>query len=256
MKNKLYLLLAATLSTQLFAQPLTSVIELDNSTDSGVKQKPSAANLQSAQQFYQMQVLKDEVQTLRGMVEELTYQLQQVKQRQFDDYLDIDRRLIAISASAVVKPGNEASGVDTLDQPLTDSILAQASPEVFTPEDIEADYAASSLFLKEKDFDGAIAAFKNHIEKFPDSPFVANAYYWLGEIYEFRGAQALAIQSFSLVVNSYSSHNKAMDSRYKLGKLYHKLGDSKQAKALLEEAASSKGGAGAKARAYIKSENL
>ena len=32
---------------------------------------------------------------LRGMVEELNYELQQIKQRQMDDYLDIDRRLSA-----------------------------------------------------------------------------------------------------------------------------------------------------------------
>ena len=37
--------------------------------------------------YYQMQVLQEEVQMLRGMVEELNYELQQLKQRQMDDYL-------------------------------------------------------------------------------------------------------------------------------------------------------------------------
>ena len=47
-----------------------------------------------------------------------------------------------------------------------------------------------------------------------------------------------------------------MDARYKLGKLYYKQGDTKRAVALLQEAAQSNGGAGAKAKAYLKSEGL
>jgi TolA-binding protein len=78
----------------------------------------------------------------------------------------------------------------------------------------------------------------------------------LGEIYEFRGEEQLSIESFEVVINNYSAHNKAMDARYKLGKLYHKQGNSKRAIELLKEAAQSNGGAGAKAKAYLKAKGL
>ena len=110
--------------------------------------------------------------------------------------------------------------------------------------------------LKRRDFDGAIAAFKNHILNYKQSPYSANAHYWLGEIYEFRGEAQLAVESFEVVINDYSDHNKAMDARYKLGKLYHKQGDTKRAVELLQEAAQSNGGAGAKAKAYLKTKGL
>jgi lipopolysaccharide biosynthesis regulator YciM len=47
-----------------------------------------------------------------------------------------------------------------------------------------------------------------------------------------------------------------MDARYKLGKLYHKQGETQQAVAMLKQAAQSNGGAGAKAKAYLKAKGL
>ena len=258
--KKACILMAAMLSSQLVAQPLSPVVELDSSiySDLDANKKPSASQAQRAEQFYQMQVLKDEVKMLRGKVEELAYQLQQLKQLQMDDYLDIDRRLTAISQSkATILPANSAvDGLLVAPDSQTLQPVESPLPIIVTLEDIEADYLASSKLLKERDFDGAIEAFKNHIISFEQSPFLANAHYWLGEIYEFRGESALAIESFEEVINNYSKHNKAMDARYKLGKLYHKQGDTQRAVELLKQAAQSNGGAGAKAKAYLKTKGL
>ena len=175
-----------------------------------------------------------------------------------DDYLDIDRRLTAISQSkATILPANSAvDGLLVAPDSQALQTVESALPIIVTPEDIEADYLASSKLIKERDFDGAIEAFKNHITSFEQSPFLANAHYWLGEIYEYRGESALAIESFEEVINNYSKHNKAMDARYKLGKLYHKQGDTQRAVELLKQAAQSNGGAGAKAKAYLKTKGL
>jgi hypothetical protein len=42
-----------------------------------------------------------------------------------------------------------------------------------------------------------------------------------------------------------------MDARFKLGKIYHQLGDDARARELLEIAATSTGGVARKARAYL-----
>ncbi|MGB1382606.1 MAG: tetratricopeptide repeat protein [Porticoccaceae bacterium] len=256
--KKRSILMVAMLSSQLVAQPLSPVVELDSSGYSDAKKKPSVVDIQRAEQFYQMQVLKDEVKMLRGKVDELSYQLQQIKQLQMDDYLDLDRRLSAINSTKTdIMPATQNSILM-----LPDAQLTTSSPElieqekIVTPEDIEADYLASSKLLKDRDFDGAIAAFKDHILNFPQSPYLANAHYWLGEIFEFKGESKLAMESFEVIINNYSDHNKAMDARYKLGKLYHKQGETKQAVAMLKQAAQSNGGAGAKAKAYLKAKGL
>jgi tol-pal system protein YbgF len=263
MKQILVTLTAAFLSSSLMAKPLSPVVDLNGSSNSNDRPKPSAESLQRAEQFYQMQVLKDEVRTLRGTVEELSYQLQQIKQLQMDDYLDLDRRLIALSKSnpnvglAAQQVPPPADSQQFLQNTQNTQLPVEQAPVVLaTAENMEADYLAASLLLKERDFEGAIEAFKLHILQFPESPYSANAYYWLGEVYEFQGSQDLALSAFHAVVDGYASHNKAMDARYKLGKLYFKQGDKDKALVFLQQAASTDGGAGAKAKAYIKAKGL
>ena len=117
---------------------------------------------------------------------------------------------------------------------------------------MKADYdKASGLLLKQRDINGAALAFKQHIVDYPGSPYVPNAYYWLGEIYLLQDQAELSRQSFTAVVDQHPLHNKAMDARFKLGKIYHQLGEDARARQLLETAASSTGGVARKARAYL-----
>jgi len=280
--SSLLLILAVLLSSQVLAQAPSPIVDL-NSTDinstadsadqsSTVKYEHSADKLQQSDQYYRMQILQDEVRTLRGMLEEINYQLQQIKQRQMDDYLDIDRRLISItlkqveidrqSADSVADNqlglGADSQGQATeVDWVSLEIVADHSSVEALDLVAIKADYdAASGLLLKNRDLEGAILAFQKHIDSFPDSPYAANAHYWLGEIYLLQEQKELSLQSFRIVVDNYADHSKAMDARFKLGKLYHKSGQAKRAKALLETAARSSGGAAAKAKAYLEANAL
>ena len=280
--SSLLLILAVLLSSQVLAQAPSPIVDL-NSTDinstadsadqsSTVKYEHSADKLQQSDQYYRMQILQDEVRTLRGMLEEINYQLQQIKQRQMDDYLDIDRRLISItlkqveidrqSADSVADNqlglGADSQGQATeVDWVSLEIVADHSSVEALDLVAIKADYdAASGLLLKNRDLEGATLAFQKHIDSFPDSPYAANAHYWLGEIYLLQEQKELSLQSFRIVVDNYADHSKAMDARFKLGKLYHKSGQAKRAKALLETAARSSGGAAAKAKAYLEANAL
>ena len=115
MKSSLAILITLSLiAVNAVGQNLTPIVDLNSQTDSGpngtvpvAMDAPDRAVDGSGDRYYQMQVLQEEVQMLRGMVEELNYELQQLKQRQMDDYLDIDRRL-----SAQV-PGTAASNASS-----------------------------------------------------------------------------------------------------------------------------------------------
>lgn len=223
-------------------------------------------------QYYQLQILQQEVRSLRGLLEELNHQLQLIKQQQMDDYLDIDRRLSFISSSANTPSNSAVADSAVLGSAYTqssetggigvnqDSAVNSDNPpiaEVVDEATMKAHYDnATGLLLKNRDLEGAITAFQSHIDNYPNSPFIPNAYYWLGEIYDLRDQKDLALQSFRIVVDIYSDHSKAMDARFKLGKLYHKQGQDQIAKQLLETAAQSNGGAAAKARAYLENNPL
>jgi len=272
--RQLTLILALFLCPDLLAQvgaPVTDIASSVNDIESTTVPvtQSSAVSTHSSDQYYQLQILQDEVRTLRGLLEEVNYQLQQIKQQQMDDYLDVDRRLIALTASTA-EPSAGVVAADSNSEMLRDNsqstLIGDISAAQTTDQTLlvvvdaatmKADYdLASSLLLKNRDLDGAIIAFQNHIDNYPSSPYVANAYYWLGEIYDLRGETELALQSFRLVVDMYPDHSKAMDARFKLGKVYHVLGQRELAKELLEAAAQSNGGAAAKARAYLEDNAL
>lgn len=234
------------------AQTSSPVVDLNQSQKAEVKDSDRAEMLQRSNQYYQMQVLQEEVRTLRGTLEEINYELQQIKQRQMDDYLDIDRRLTALVENTAEDSGDQNPGVDDAGILPVEGAESTADAAV-----VRADYdRASGLLLKNRDLEGAIEGFSQHVEKYPDSPFVANAYYWLGEIYDLRDETELALQSFRIVVDNYADHSKAMDAQFKLGKLYHKLGQIDLATQLLQDAAAGEGGAAAKARAYLDTNDL
>lgn len=256
------------------AQDLVPIVDAAktsaSNTDSVVTEYMSSPVVELASSRYDiMQNLQEEVRMLRGLVEELSYDLQQVKQRQLDDYLDLDRRLglgSNINESAV--SDRFTSPVAILDSEDAQAALASSgksaamdvstSPVGVTSDLVDdeslvkADYnAASKKLLKERDIEGAAVALKMHLETYPGSPFAANAHYWLGEIYLLQGDTEFARQAFTNIVERHADHPKAMDSRFKLGKIYFQLGEVDRARNLLEQVAQSPGGAAAKARNFL-----
>ena len=219
-----------------------------------------------SQRYDLMQELREEVRQLRGQVEELSYQLRKVKQQQLDDYLDVDRRLSALKSAAPRGFSHEVAEQDSADIAVATSPDGEASTEApvsvvldveqsgraFYEAAVKEDYtAASNKLLKDRDIEGAASALQMHLDSYPESPFAANAHYWLGEIYLLRGNVELARQAFETIIGLYPTHPKAMDSHFKLGKIVFELGDTGKARILLETAAASSGGVAAKAQKYI-----
>tara|TARA_B110000046_G_scaffold185952_1_gene230723 strand:- start:1433 stop:2227 length:795 start_codon:yes stop_codon:yes gene_type:complete len=254
----LMLLLSSFPATAIGQNP-TPVVDLSTTITANQPHKQniiSTADVQVAgDSYYQLQVLQEEVQMLRGMVEELTYELQQVKQRQMEDYLDLDRRLSeVIAGTPAVQPTTAGQVVNSIaaQSSFTSPIGQSAGPALAETAAMKVDYDnASDLLLKQRDIEGAALAFNQHIIDFPSSRYVANAHYWLGEIYLLQGQEELARQAFTAVIDEHATHSKAMDARFKLGKIYHQLGDDKRARELLENTAQSTGGAAKKAQIYL-----
>ena len=254
------------------SQNLTPIVEANSFLDGpsltevSLPEENQASKLAS-NQFDVMQDLRDEVRSLRGLVEELSYDLQKMKQRQLDDYLDIDRRLsiqnIEVNSTEVLNSEGELVTADNADDPsqpiLTsgDSALDQTPVLADSVRDYEVavrqDYeAASNKLLKDRNIDAATVALNMHLVDFPDSPFTANAHYWLGEIYLLKGDTELARKAFKTIVDQFPQHPKSMDSNFKLGKIYFQLGDRVIAKEFLSKATESPGGTATKAQKFLE----
>lgn len=242
-----YVLLAAAFAAA--SIPALAQVKVVDSQPVGSKPAPAvaAASVPSTGQgelFYQLQVLQQEVLELRGIVEEQMYELKRLKQQRLDDYVDLDKRIAALSGQAVSTAA------------VTDDLAAE--PEVAGSADNSAlderelYRQAINLVLKEKDYDQAAEQFVTYLNNFPQGLYAPNAMYWLGEIYLLRGQLADSEIWFSRLLSDFSKHSKVPDAKYKLGTVYHQLGQNDKARKLLQEVAGSDSNAARLAADYLK----
>ena len=204
-----------------------------------VEAETAPANSQ-AEIFYQLQTLQQEVLELRGLVEEQAFELKRLKQQRLDDYLDLDRRLSALTGAAQA-PGTEPNGTAT----------SSAQPSQVASADEAGSYRAAYDLLKQRQIDQAVEAFNQHLIGFPQGKYAANAHYWLGEIFLLKNDLELARQWFTKLLDGFEGHRKVPDAKFKLGKVYDLMGDKAKAKRLLEEVAASGADASRLARNYL-----
>ncbi len=195
---------------------------------SGVAQPDLPASAES-DVYSQIRALQEEVAILRGLLEEQQYQLKQLKQLQLDNYMDIDRRLSGGSVSAA-----PARTETTKPSPAPS---AEANTIVDTASEADV-YKAAYDLLNQKDFDGAVAAFKDHLSRFPSGNFASNSHYWLGKVAMLKKDYPQAKTWFTELIANFPSAAKVPDAQLDLGKVYFLMGEKAKAKSLLAELAS------------------
>jgi|TARA_B110000093_G_scaffold50091_1_gene53644 tol-pal system protein YbgF len=231
------------------ADPVTPVT-VDLATNAG----NTNAN---AQIFDLVEMLQQEVQQLRGQVEELNYNLGKLKEDQKQRYLDLDRRIVSLSTAApVTKESRVASVTDQTTQPkivvsqvkvISTAVPVGPATETSTtetqtlagqapndPEAAKIAYKAAYALIRKRQFDASIVALLAFVKNFPQSDLVGNAYYWLGEVYMVQGDASLAVVSFEYVISKFPQHRKIPDALYKAGVAYQNTGNVDKANQLLQ----------------------
>ncbi|SMF60139.1 tol-pal system protein YbgF [Alteromonadaceae bacterium Bs31] len=203
---------------------------------------PSNAS-QSAELYYQLQLLQQEVLQLKGKVEVQEHELKRLKQQRLDDYLDLDRRLSALGQVGA-SPRSSATGTAAT---ATSTAANTSSPG----SEIQHYRAAIDLVLKKQQYDEAVVELKEHLKRYPQGRYAANATYWLGEIYLLKDDLEQSRQWFVQLISDFPDDRKVPDGKFKLGKVYHLMGNEEQARTLLEEVAASKSDAARLARTYL-----
>lgn len=212
----------------------------------------------SADMFYQMQILQEEIRQLRGMLEEQSHQLGQLKQRQLENYSDLDGRLSALTASMSALPSGSDVQTSPVDSTGEDRFRTNVPTTNQPPSEGAADsgeraqYNAAYALLKARRLDKSLAAFRDFSLAFPDGSYLPNAYYWMGEIHLVKGNLREAAAEFERVVEHYPAHRKTPDARYKLGTVYYQMGDGKKARQHLETAAAGSGSSARLAQRYLE----
>ena len=170
---------------------------------------------QAARLSQQLSHLQQEVSELRGISEGHAHQLNEVLERQRDLYQEIDRRMGDVrnggSGSEPVSVPTRNSGTGTVAGGITADTYSTNLSEN------EAYDRAIALVLEECRYDDAIPEFRKFIEAYPNSGYLGNAHYWLGQLLYSRNDYADAQRHFREVVDNYPDSSKRADCLLKLG---------------------------------------
>lgn len=210
-----------------------------------------------------IQRLQQDVQKLRGDLEVQGNDINGIKQRQRDLYLDIDRRLQQLETAAanakaapmtsqppqaaLPVPGVTPAPGAGASMPAMNSAMAPAAvpapamaaamPAVpaANPDQEQAAYQKAFNLLKDGHYDDAIAAFHDMLSTYPGGKLADNAQYWIGEAHFAARRFREAATEFGKVINNYPQSPKVPDAMLKLGFSYYELADWTKARDTLEQ---------------------
>jgi tol-pal system protein YbgF len=212
------------------------------------------------QLYQQVQQLQDEIRDLRGQIEGQQDAVDRTQKDLKNRYTDLDQRLeqLAQDAKQQEAESTEASTDETTtdtannanatESENTTTSTNDAAPEESKPQpvattniptppvapsnplsnnqDTQPDrqaYVGAYEVYKAQGAAKAIAPMQQYINDYPNSVFVPNAYYWLGEFYLASNPVSFdkAKQNFSLVINKYPKSAKAASALYRLASITH-----------------------------------
>jgi tol-pal system protein YbgF len=203
----------------------------------------------------QVQELQDEVRTLRGLLEDQNRELENLKRRQRDQYLDLDQRISDMrnaqpvtqgSVAQAPRPGPSAppaedvpevrapmesqSQVTGIGQPVVETKAAPTSAA-----DEKAAYDQAFQALKELRYADAAEEFQGFLDQYPNSDYADNAQYWLGESYYVTRNYEIALNAFQALLDGYPESPKSPDALLKIGYTHYELEQWDSARAALTQ---------------------
>ena len=205
----------------------------------------------------QVDEVSEDIGLLRGEIEVQGNDINDIKKRQRELYLDIDRRLrdlesgattqapasqisvpqVSTAASAgSVTTGQQTPSVEpSTPEPATSTTASVSqTPSVTQSAEKEA-YQAAFDTLKEGRYKQAKTELKTFLDKYPNSSFSGNAQYWLGEAHYVTRNFDQGVVEFEKVLKTYPTSNKVPDAMLKLGYTFYERKQFDQAKAILQD---------------------
>ena len=195
-----------------------------------------------------LDALQQEVQQLRGQIEEQQHVITGLKERQRELYLDIDRRMsrferegvsAAPAAASSTTPGGSAPALTV--SPTAAASSAAAAPVVSAGNDEKRmqqereAYQQAFDMLRELRYAQATAAFRDFLTQYPDSRYAHIAQYWLGEAGYAQRDFRQAIADYNALLADHPNSPKRAEAMLKIGYSHYELKEADKARTVLEQ---------------------
>ena len=186
--------------------------------------------------------LQQEVQKLVGQSENLNHEIEGIKKRQRDLYLDVDRRISKVEKmtsnqpAAQVPPDLSALNATTQDSslPATGAIAPLPLPGADS-NTVRQAYEKAFNLLKDRRYTEAVTEFQIFLKTFPNTSYADKAQYWLGEANYVQQQYVTALTEFTKVIARYPNSPKRPDAMLKIGYTYDALGKVDKSQKFFED---------------------
>ncbi|BAL26580.1 tol-pal system protein YbgF [Azoarcus sp. KH32C] len=166
----------------------------------------------------QNEQLRTEVSKLQGQLEVLLHDIESLKQRQRDFYVDLDNRVRKLETAAA-----------------TAATAAAAATPAVDPAAESREYESSLNLLKEGKYKEAQASFDHFIKAYPRSSYLPNANFWAGNAALQAKDVATANNYFKTILNTWPNDPMAPDAMLGLANCQQALGEAKPAQETLKK---------------------
>lgn len=183
---------------------------------------------------YNLKTIKEELQRLEGMIEEINHS--------FDEFSKKDREEIEIKFDrldrAISKNYEKAIKLEKYMgfEPFVANEVEENSGSESTGKNLEQGlYSLAKKLFDDGDNANARIQFENFINKYPDSENADNARFWIADSYYSEKWFEKAILEYQKVLEEYKDSNKLAPARLKQGYAFAELGEKANARLILKE---------------------
>ena len=201
--------------------------------------KQQAQNQPVLELANQMQVMREELRSMRGQLEVLSNSIEANAKRQRDMYVDLDTRLRRFEQNApaapAAGPGGAAPGPSQ--GPGASAPQAAPAPTAVTgaaAADEQRVYEAAQQQRRVGNYQAAIVSFQGFVSQFARSPLAHRAQYWIGDSYYNLRDFKNAIANQQKLVSTYPDSASVPDALLNIASSYIELGDNASAKKTMD----------------------
>ncbi len=193
------------------------------------RQMGNLARMNLPQQISQLQ---QQIAQLRGQLEVQEHDLQLLNKQQRSFYQDLDNRINQMKNLNAGNNGSASGSSSNASPAKPDKNAIDTSVTSLKLKDASTYQSAFSQLTK-RHYDKAKQALQNYLNVYPNGNYVADATYWLGEIYLVQKDYPKALTQFNAVIKSHPKSSKVVDAKLKVAIIHANTGKVEQARSEL-----------------------
>jgi tol-pal system protein YbgF len=175
--------------------------------------------------------LEDELARLANIIDSNSFEISKLDDSNQARYVDLDKRIHELEAIILLsseEEREEETEKELFENPLAELIEKDGDQEEFNL------WSNTIKLIDNSRYSEASENLRLLILSYPEGAYVADSYFWLGEIYYLQEMYEDASETYQSLISNFPDHERVSASLFKLGLIYLKLENVDQAIAFFD----------------------